>query len=89
MNNDQLHNIIKQIIQTELKNKNILNGQWHLGVVDSIIDSKKLSVFVDGSTTAQTIPCDPDRTYQVGDEVWVVFINGNPRNKQVMGRRPV
>lgn len=88
MNDKKFHDLIKTIVQNELKAQNLV-GNWHLGVVDSVTSSKKLSVFVDGSTTAQSISCNPDVTFNVNDEVWVVFINGNPRDKFVISKRAV
>jgi hypothetical protein len=89
MNDKQFHNIIREIIREELKKLNLLTGQWHLGTVSEILSQKRLKVFVDGSDTAQTIPCNPDITFAVNDEVWVVYINGNPRDKYVISKRAI
>lgn len=82
---EDIRKITLDIIQ-ELK---LLNGQWHFGKVDQVVSPSQLKVFVDGSTTSQTINCNPDITFQPNDHVIIVYINGNPRDKFVISRRIV
>jgi len=89
MEDGKFYKIIEEIVKEQLKKEKLLNGNWHLGTVDSVIDSKKLKVLVDGGQLPQTISCNPDVTFSVGDSVWVIFINGNPRDKFVLSKRAV
>lgn len=89
MTNDELINIISTVVQNELKKSNLHNGQWHLGTVDQVKTSKLLSVFVDGSTTAQDIPCNPDITFTVGSRVFVLYVNGDTKNKFIPFKRGI
>jgi hypothetical protein len=85
----QFYEYVKQIVIDILKSNGMFIGQWHVGTVDQVISPTRLKVFVDGSNTSQTIPCNPDVTFNVGDYVWVVYINGNPRDKFVLCKRAV
>jgi hypothetical protein len=80
---------MKMLIHQELKKERLLIGEWHNGKVESVISSKLLSVYVDGSTTPQKIPCNPDVTFAAGDEVFVQFINRDTKNKFVPYKRGV
>jgi hypothetical protein len=87
MNDKQIYEKIKTIVLDVLKSQGLLQGQWHLGQVSDVISTKQIKVFVDGSDTSQTVSCNPDITFNVNDEVWVVYINGNPRDKFVISKR--
>jgi hypothetical protein len=87
--NEKFINAVSKIVYSILKKENILIGQWHLGKVESVISAKKISVYVDGSTTPQEIPCNPDITFSVNDEIWVIFINNDSRNKFAISKRAV
>lgn len=89
MNETQFYKSIEQIVINVLKDKGILLGQWHLGVVDSVDSQGKLKVFVDGDLISQTVSCNPNITFNIGDHVHVLFVNGNPRDKFVPWVRPV
>ncbi len=80
---------LEQIINQVLEKKGLLNGMWHLGEVVSVISTKKLGIKIDGSSNIQTVPCNPDVTFSVGDQVWVVYINGNSKDKFVISKRAV
>lgn len=80
---------IKEMIHDELRTLKLLTGQWHVGTVDTVTSTTRLKVFLDGSTTSITIPCNPDVTFVAGDKVWVVFINGNARDKFVLCKRGI
>lgn len=84
-----LLDLIKSVVQTEIRNQGLLRGQWHLGKVKEVKSDKMLSVFVDGSNQAQDVPCNPDGKFSVNNEVWVVFINGDSKNKFVISRRAI
>lgn len=78
---------LKKLIYKILEEENLLKGEWHLGKVASVIDYKTLTVYVDGSTTAQTISCNPNITFNINDEVWVHFVNGDSKNKFIPYKR--
>jgi hypothetical protein len=80
---------IKKIIYQILRKENLFQGEWHNGKVESVISAKLLSVYVDGSTTAQKIPCNPDVTFVIGDEIFVIHVNGDSKNKFALCRRGV
>lgn len=85
----EFFNDIKEIVYTILRNENILNGNWHLGRVESVISPTLLSVYVDNSKTAQKIPCNPKVEFAAGDEVFVLFVNGRSVDKFVPFHRGI
>ena len=85
----QEYELIKKIIHTEIANLGLLKGDYHLGKVQAVKANNILSVYVDGSSTPQDIPCNPDGNFSINDEVWVIFINGDSKNKFVISRRAV
>lgn len=87
MNESETYKVIRDIAREELKALNLDIKPWHQGKVNQIISPTTLKVFVDGSDIAQTIPCSKNEPYTVGDEVWIVYINNNPRDKFVFGLR--
>jgi hypothetical protein len=89
MTEQQFYDAVRKIVYQILTKEKLLQSEWHLGTVESVIDSKTLSVYVDGSTTPQAIPCNPDVTFNVGDEVFVLFVNNDSRNKFVPFKRGV
>jgi hypothetical protein len=80
-------NIVQNIVRTELRNAGLMNGQWHLGTIDTVVSQSKVRVFVDGSSTSQQIPCNPDVEFKSGDKVFVLYINGDSKTKFVPFRR--
>ncbi|MGM7685229.1 hypothetical protein ACSVDA_24290 [Cytobacillus sp. Hm23] len=56
-------------------------------VIYEIISSTKVKVIVDGGSIPQTVSCNPDVSFDVSDEVWVLFVNGNPRDQFVISKR--
>lgn len=89
MNDKQVYDSIKEIVMDVMRAEGLLVGHWHLGTVDEVLSSTKLKVFVDGSDVAQTISCNPDVTFEVDSHVWVVYINGNARDKFVISKRAI
>lgn len=89
MNDKQFYDFIKNTVEDILAAQGLLTGQWHLGTVDQVISPTKLKVFVDGSDVSQTISCNPDVAFAVGNHVWVIYINGNPRDKFVLSKRAI
>lgn len=81
--NEEFYKYVEKIVETVLQNKGLLNGQWHLGTVEQVISPTRLSVFVDGSTVPQTIPCNPKVIFSVGDKVFVLYVNGKSSDKYV------
>jgi hypothetical protein len=88
MNDKQFYEMVRTIVRDELKAQNLV-GQWHLGKVSEVLSTKQIKVFVDGGDIAQTVACNPSVTFAVNDEVWVVYINGNPRDKFAISKRAV
>lgn len=86
---EELIALVRNIVNTELHNIGLLNGQWHVGKVASVVNSKMLSIYLDGSTTAQNIPCNPDVTFSAGNYVFVLFINGDSKNPFVPFKRAI
>ena len=80
---------VRSIVQAELNNLGLLQGQWHLGKVSSVINSKQITAYVDGSTTAQTIASNPSVTFSVNDEIWIIFVNGNSKDKFALCKRAI
>lgn len=76
-----LVNFIRQVVHTELDNEGILRGQWHFGVVDTVISPKRLTVFIDGSPTSQEIPCNPNVPFNPQDHIVIIYFNGNSQDK--------
>lgn len=89
MSNKQNYDVIVEIVKDILRKEGLLVGNWHLGIVNEVISSTKLKVMVDGGTSAQTVSCNPDIIFSEGDHVWVVFINGNARDKFVLCKRAI
>lgn len=87
-NNVFVEYIIK-IIYKVLRKEKILQSEYRLGKVDTIISPTQLKVFIDGSTTSVTCACNPDVTFSVGDNVFVLFINNNTNNRFVLCKRAV
>lgn len=81
------HEKIKKLVYKILSNENLLQSEFHLGKIDTIINSKSVKCFIDGGSVSLTIPCNPDVTFHAGDEVIVIFINNSPLNKYVISRR--
>ncbi|MGG2091226.1 hypothetical protein AB1283_25955 [Bacillus sp. S13(2024)] len=88
---NKLIETITKIVYQILNKEGLIGGggEWHLGKVKSVVDSKKLEVYVDGSSISQIVPCNPSVTFAANDEIWVVFINGNSINKFAISKRGV
>ncbi|MDT0160259.1 hypothetical protein [Bacillus sp. AG4(2022)] len=88
-NNKQDYDAIVEIVKNTINSLGLQVGQWHLGKVTEVVSLTKLKVIVDDGQFAQTVSCNPDITFAVDDQVWVIFINGNPRDKFVLSKRAV
>jgi hypothetical protein len=84
---EELVSLITNIVYTVLNNEGVLRGPWRLGKVESVVSNNLLRVYIDDSETAQTVPCDPDKNFIAGDDVYVVYINGDPKDKFVTHKR--
>lgn len=82
-------NLVKKIVYKILTKEKLLQSEWRLGKVASIISTKMLTVYINGSTVAQRVPCNPDVTFAVGDEIWVICINKDSKNMYVLSKRAV
>jgi hypothetical protein len=80
---------VTKIVYGILKNEGLLKSEWHLGKVESVISSTKISAFIDGSNVSQVIPANPDVTFNVGDEIFVIFLNNDSKNKYAIARRAI
>jgi len=89
MSDKKIYDQVAEIVLDVMRTQGLLVGQWHLGTVDQIVSTTKLKVFVDGSEISQTISCNPDVVFGVGNHVWVIYINGNPRDKFVLTKRAI
>lgn len=85
----KLYILIKEIVLTVLHNEKLYKTDWHLGKVEKVISPTMLSVFVDGSNVSQRIPCTPKVSFSVGDEVYVLFVNGKSVDKFVPFHRGI
>lgn len=95
--------IVQSIVKAELNRAGLMTGQWHLGTVDEVltksvddgqggtIEQKTgfLKVFVNGSQVSQKIPHNPDVEFNPNDKVFVLFVNGDSKNKFVPFKRSV
>lgn len=86
---EYIYKLLSEIVRTEIRNLGLLNGDWHLGKVDSVVSNKMLNVLIDGSSTPQPVPCNPDINFSPQDNVIVVYINGNSKDKFVLCKRAV
>lgn len=82
-------NKLKKLIYDILTKEKMFQSEWHYGTVDEVISNKQIKVFVDGSPISQTIPCNPDVVFNIGDEVFVHFIDKKSTNKFVPYKRGV
>lgn len=85
----KLYGLIEDAVMNVLKTNNLLNGQWQFGEVAEVISQSKLKVYANGSDIASTIHCNPDITFNVGDHVLILKINGHARDRFVLSRRLV
>lgn len=79
-------NIIEKFIYKVLNRHNLLQGNDHFGVVTEIISNRKLKVIIDDGDVSQTISCNPDVPFAIGNRVLIRYINGNPRDKYAISR---
>jgi hypothetical protein len=89
MDQENFVELIREIVRVELENLNVLKGDWHLGTVDTVVNTKQLNAFIDGSPTSQLVGCNPNITFSVSDPVWVIFVNGNSKDKFVLSKRAI
>lgn len=74
------------LVENKLRKANLIRGEWHIGKIDSIINPYSANVFVDGSTTSQKVPTNPNINFVAGEQVLVVFLNGDSKNKYVIAK---
>jgi hypothetical protein len=90
--NHQLEEVsrnVEKLIYTIIENKSLLQGHWHLGEVTQVVNDKRIRVKIDGSETDQEVGCNPDVVFNVGDHVYVHFVNGSVLDKFVPYKRAV
>ena len=77
------------MVEVALNEHKLLQGEWQHGKVVEVLSSKMLALSINGSEVSQKVPCNPDIVFNVGDEVWVVYINRNSNDKFVISRRAI
>ncbi|MCY9599131.1 hypothetical protein PC41400_08100 [Paenibacillus chitinolyticus] len=87
MTNEDFIKAVRQIVNIELKENNLAIGHWHLGTVMKVKNKTLLSISINGSATSQDVPCNPDVNFIKGDLVYVVYVNGDSKNKFVPYKR--
>lgn len=83
----ELIKFIEIIVDAILKRHRLIGRQWHNGKIKTVISSTLLEVYIDGDTTAIKVPCNPSVTFNINDEVLVLFVNGDSNNKFVISKR--
>lgn len=83
-----VENVMK-VIYKVLRKEQLLQSEFRLGKVDSVISPTQLKVFIDGSTTSVTCSCNPDVTFATGNNVFVIYINNNSNNRFVLCKRAI
>lgn len=78
---------VKNIVYSILNKNNLLQGNWHVGKVDTVVSPTRLYCFVDGSNTSQLIASNPDVTFSPNDEIFIIFINNNSKDKFALCKR--
>lgn len=78
---------IKTVIYDELGKSGLLNGTFKFGRVEKVLSNTRLSVYEGGSRQTQVIHCNPDINFSIGDEVFIQYVNGNPRDKFIPYRK--
>jgi hypothetical protein len=85
--NHLLLEYVEKIVNMVLRKNNLLQGEYHLGKVKTVISTRLLEVYIDGSDTAQNVACNPDVPFVVDDLVYVIFMNRDSKNKFISFRR--
>lgn len=75
---------VQDIVYKVLDKEGVLKKDWHYGIVESVISDNYLNIYVDDSTISQKISCNPNITFNTGDKVYVIFINGDSKDKFVL-----
>lgn len=90
MTQDKFINAIEMIIEKYLNKIGFFVMEWHLGTVESVNEDATLNVYIDGSSTVTpNVPCNPQYNFQVGDYVWVQYVNRKISNKFIPYRRGI
>jgi hypothetical protein len=86
----KLYDTIEKMVMKILTEQKVLNSTFLLGKVDQVISESKLRVFINGSTVAQLVNCNPDITFSVGDHVVIANLSRtSSHDKFVISRRIV
>jgi ribosome biogenesis GTPase A len=80
-----VENMMK-VVYKVLRKENLLQSEFHMGKVAEVLPNYYLSIYIDGSSTTQKVKCNPDITFHANDQVIVIFINNDSKNKYVMSR---
>jgi hypothetical protein len=85
--NHLLLEFVEKIVYMVLRKHNLLQGEYHLGKVKTVISNRLLEVYIDGSDQSQKVKCNPDVTFSVNDTVYVIYANRDSKNKFVICRK--
>jgi hypothetical protein len=86
---EEMSRNIEMLVYSIIENKKLLRGDWHLGEVTQVVSDKRLRVKINGSETDQEVGCNPDVVFNIGDHVYVHFVNGSMTDKFVPYKRAV
>jgi predicted Holliday junction resolvase-like endonuclease len=79
--------LIKLILDLIYKNRK--KDEWYMGTIDTVVSIYKAYVYINGSSSSQLIPTNPDVIFNPGDEVFVHFINGDSTIKYIPYKRSI
>lgn len=80
---------IMNIVYKVLRKEKVLQGEWHLGKVESVISPTQIKCFIDGGTVAQTVAANPDVTFAIGNEIWIIYPNRDSNSKFALCKRGI
>ena len=82
--------LIQQIVLKTLEKLGLFQDEWHFGKVESQNANGTLNLYIDGSDyVTREIPCNPNTSFSVNDEVFVHFINRNSYDMFVPYKRQI
>ncbi len=82
MNPEQFIDLLEKLIEKKLQTK-----MYHLGTIHQV-EGDRASVYIDGSSTpTPNVPYNPNIKFNAGEDVWVVYINFDPKDKFILCKR--
>lgn len=77
--------MMEKVVMQVLKKNGMLKGNKTFGIVEDIINTATLNVFMQHSQTTERVKCSPHVPFKLGDNVLVEYINNNPHDMFVLG----